>query len=293
MADRHVFWITAMHLTRRTLLISASAAFGLSYLKAAQAALPLPLPGLWPEGSDPAGWLVSEKFDGVRGVWDGRTLRHRSGRPVNAPGWFTQRLPPVALDGELWAGRGRFDRLSGTVRKERPVDAEWREVRFLVFESAAAPGAFDERARWIGQIVLRAAYAPLIAVEQTRVADRAALQRRLSDVVDGGGEGLVLHRADAAYATGRSETLLKMKPHFDAEAVVVGHRDGKGKYSGLLGALVVQAADGRRFLIGSGLSDAERQAPPAIGSVVTYRWRDLTSTGLPRFATFVRVREAL
>lgn len=288
-----------MNLSRRALLISAWAAAAAASAAAvlrptpAQAALPLPLPGLWPDQADPAGWLVSEKFDGVRGVWNGQALRHRSGRLVRAPGWFTERLPPVALDGELWAGRGRFDRLSGAVRKDHPVDAEWREVRFLVFESSAAPGSFTERARWIGQVVRQAAFTPLIAVEQSRIADRAGLHRRLASTVAQGGEGLVLHRADAAYGTGRSDTLLKLKPHFDDEAVVIGHRGGKGKYSGLLGALLVQAGDGRRFLVGSGLSDAERHAPPAIGSVITYRWRDLTATGLPRFATFVRVHETL
>lgn len=257
------------------------------------AAPAIPLLGVWQEARDPAGFLVSEKYDGVRAVWDGTLLRHRSGRLIAAPAWFTAALPRTPLDGELWLGRGRFDELSGAVRKDRPLDAEWRDLRYMVFELPGAPGGFAERARRIEQIVGESAAPQLVAVAQSRVADRDALRERLAQTVAQGGEGLVLHHADAPYRIGRSDEILKLKAHLDAEAVVVAHQPGKGKYAGLVGALDVRTADGRRFLIGSGLSDAMRRAPPPIGSVVTYRYRDLTRTGLPRFASFLRVRTAL
>jgi DNA ligase-1 len=260
---------------------------------AAAAAPPLPLLGVWPEAADPAGFLVSEKFDGVRGVWDGASLRHRSGRAVRAPAWFTAQLPRLPLDGELWLGRGRFDELSGLVRRESPVDAEWRGVRYLVFELPGAAGSFAERARRIETIVRQQGVPQLVAVRQSEVADRRALRRRLALTVAQGGEGLVLHRADAAYRVGRSETLMKLKPQRDAEATVVAHHAGQGKYQGRVGALEVRLPDGRRLLIGSGLSDALRRDPPPIGSVVTYRYRDLTRTGLPRFATYLRMHEPM
>ena len=85
---------------------------------------------------------------------------------------------------------------------------------------------------------------------------------------------------------------MKLKPHLDAEAVVVGYRPGTGRNAAQVGALEVRADDGRRFLVGSGLSDALRRSPPEIGSVITYRHRDVTPSGLPRFATFVRRHEA-
>lgn len=101
----------------------------------------------------------------------------------------------------------------------------------------------------------------------------------------------MLHRADAAWQTGRSDVLLKMKPQHDTEAVVVAHVPGKGKYEGMLGALVVETPEGRRFRLGTGFSDAQRKAPPPVGSTVTYRYRDVTANGVPRFASFLRVRE--
>lgn len=119
------------------------------------------------------------------------------------------------------------------------------------------------------------------------------MQQRLALTVAQGGEGLVLHRADAAYSAGRTYALLKLKPTLDTKAIVAAHHLGKGKYAGLLGALEVRTPEGRRFLIGSGLPDALRHKPPAIGSVISYRYRDLTSMGPPRFASFLRVHTAI
>lgn len=241
---------------------------------------------------DPTQYLVSEKYDGVRALWDGKTLRFRSGRTVPAPASFVAKLPPQALDGELWLARRQFDALSGIVRNNVPVDEEWKRVQYMVFELPDAPGTFAERARAIRDVVERAAWPQLHAVEQTPVTDRQALQRRLADTVARGGEGLMLHLASAPYVTGRSDVLIKLKPYLDTEATVVGQRPGKGKHAGRMGALQVQTPEGRRFFIGTGFSDEQRRNPPPVGSSITYRYRDLTTTGLPRFASFLRVYTA-
>lgn len=241
---------------------------------------------------DPAHYLISEKFDGVRAVWDGERLRFRSGNTVPAPSWFIERLPQQALDGELWLGRGRFEATSALLRRAVPVDADWRELRYLCFELPEAAGTFAERVerlQGIAQTVQSRGLDQLVAVVQSRVADRFELQARLQAVLRAGGEGLMLHRADAPYHTGRSEALLKLKPFEDAEAVVIAHLPGKGRHEGRLGALRVRATDGREFSIGSGFTDAERDEPPPIGSVVTYVHQGLTAKGQPRFARFMRL----
>ena len=240
---------------------------------------------------DPAQYLISEKFDGVRGIWDGRVLRFRSGNVVNAPGWFIARLPREPLDGELWLARGKFETLSGFVRKTEPVDEEWRQIKYLIFEMPNAEGSFEQRYGQIQAVVQRTGWLQLVAVEQFRVADRAALKRKLDAVVRAGGEGRMLHRADAMYVTGRSDVLLKLKPLDDTEAVVVEHIPGKGKFTGMLGALRVEAPDGKRFSIGTGFTDAVRRNPPPLGTTITYTYRGLTRGGLPRFASFMRVRD--
>ncbi len=240
-------------------------------------------------------YLVSEKYDGVRAIWDGKTLRFRSGRMVAAPGWFIAKLPPEALDGELWLARDRFDELSGIVRKAVPVDAEWQRLNYMIFElpqpEGAAPVPFSERAIRIKAIVERANFPALKAVDQHPVKDRAALKRELDAVVKGRGEGLMLHLADAPYVTGRSDVLLKLKPLLDTEATVVAHIPGRGKYSGRMGALLVETSAGLRFKLGTGFSDSQRANPPPVGALVTYTYRDVTPTGKPRFASFLRVRD--
>ncbi|MDB5801503.1 MAG: dependent ligase-like protein [Rhodocyclales bacterium] len=244
---------------------------------------------------DPADYWVSEKLDGVRGVWDGKALRFRSGNPVHAPKWFTDALPAVPLDGELWIGRQSFDKLSAIVRRDVPVNEEWRQVQYMIFEMPDAPGTtgatFTERIALMRTTIAKANVPWLQQIEQFRIADRKTLATRLKEVVKLGAEGLVLHRADASYVTGRSDVLLKLKPMLDTEATVVGHIPGKGRNAGKLGALLVETPEGRRFRIGTGFSDADRANPPAIGGLVTYRYRDLTSTGLPKFVSFLRVRE--
>jgi len=241
--------------------------------------------------TDVALYLISEKLDGVRAFWDGQALRTRSGNLINAPAWFVESFPARALDGELWIGRGQFDRLSGTVRRQIPDDAEWRQVRYLVFELPQAPGTFRQRAEELREVVAKTDVPWLQALEQFELGSRQALNNKLQEMVKAGGEGLMLHRADAQYTTGRSDVLLKMKQWHDAEATVIGHQPGKGKYSGRLDALRVRTDDGVEFMLGTGLSDADRLNPPTIGTIITFRYRNLTPRGLPRFASFYRVRD--
>lgn len=237
---------------------------------------------------NPAQYLVSEKFDGVRAIWDGQQLKFRSGNVVNAPAWFLAKLPATKLDGELWLGRQRFEELSGLVRQTVTDDAKWREIKYQIFELPEGQGSFTERAARIEEIIAKQNWPQLLAVKQHKITDNAALQVLFQTIVAEGAEGLMLHLAEAPYITGRSDVLLKLKPQEDAEATVIAHIAGKGKYVGKLGALKVKTADGITFNIGSGFTDAQRAAPPSIGSVITYKYRSETKNGVPRFATFMR-----
>jgi DNA ligase 1 len=236
-------------------------------------------------------YLVSEKYDGVRAIWDGRVLKFRSGRVVNAPAWFIAKLPSQSLDGELWLAREKFEQLSGIVRKTDPVDEEWRQLKYMIFELPDGAGTFTERAARIREIIDAAKFPQLVAVAQTPVASRAALQQRFDKIVADGAEGLMLHLASAPYSTGRSDVLLKLKPLLDTEAKVVEYVPGKGKYKGMMGALRVEMPDGRRFNIGTGFTDSVRKNPPPVGTTITYTYPGLTKSGLPRFAAYLRVRE--
>jgi DNA ligase-1 len=279
-------------IARRSLLTAAlgSALWSPSLTQAAMPGIPLAQDA--PDGLQPAGHLVSEKYDGVRAVWDGRQLRFRSGLPVSAPAGFLRRLPPVPLDGELWLGRGQFEATSGLVRRLDATDADWRGLRYMVFDMPWAEGGFASRHALLLALLRQHAQPALVAVAQTAVADRPALLQRLDAVVQAGGEGLVLRRADAPYAGGRSAGMFKLKPLQDAEAEVLAHLPGQGRLAGRMGALQVRSDSGQVFQIGTGFTDAQRAAPPAPGTRITYAFRGLTEAGVPRFASFLRVRPA-
>lgn len=238
---------------------------------------------------------VSEKYDGVRAFWDGMSLVTRSGRIINAPDWFLAQLPDEPLDGELWLGYGRFSEVSGLIRRKDSDTSElWQDVSYMVFDLPELPGTFDERYQalisLIGNPSEVASYENLHPVEQLRVFSQQELDILLQQVLERGGEGLMLHRWDSFYFAGRSSDLLKVTPLEDAEAIVTGYEPGQGRLKGMMGALRVRLQNGREMLLGTGFSDAERQSPPALGARVRFTFRGLTADGLPRFASFDRVR---
>ncbi len=250
-------------------------------------------------GIDLTDYWVSEKYDGLRGYWDGQQLFTRGGERVQTPAWFTAGWPNTPLDGELWAGRGQFAKATSTVRQQTPNEAAWHGIQFMVFDVPAHGGPFTERISALNAAVAGIGQPWVVAVKQTRATTHPALQAELKRVMKAGGEGLMLHRGASLYTAARNDDLLKVKSHEDAEARVLGHQPGQGKYTGMLGALLVKSvASGNavapdvHFKIGTGLSDAQRRNPPPVGSVVTYRYRGLTDAGVPRFASFVRVVSA-
>ena len=251
---------------------------------------PLQLARVYQPGMDLQGYWVSEKLDGVRAYWDGQQLLSRGGNVIAAPEWFLRDFPDQPLDGELWMGRGRFAQVSAAVRRLQPKAEEWRQIRFMLFDLPASGVPFSERIIRMRQLTRDTGSYHLAMVEQRPATDHEALLADLDRVLAAGGEGLMLHHGDSVYQTGRTAALLKVKTFQDAEATVVDYTPGKGKYQGQVGALVVETEAGRRFKLGSGLSDAERADPPPLGSTVTYKFYGLTSTGLPRFASFLRIR---
>ena len=243
-------------------------------------------------GIDPSLYLISEKLDGVRALWDGKALRFRSGQAISAPAWFVAKLPATPLDGELWLARGKFDELSGMVRKLQPVDSEWRQVKYMVFELHAGDGTFEKRSKQLQALAKQTNWPQLQWIEQFKLPDEKALHARFVQITSQGGEGLMLHKLDAPITTGRSDVLLKLKPVSDAEGIVTAHIPGKGKFAGMLGALQIKTEDGHSVKIGTGFSDEQRKNPPPVGSTITYSYRDITPNGKPRFAAFLRMRQA-
>ena len=238
---------------------------------------PVELVDVYHGGVDLSRYWVSEKFDGVRGYWNGHQLLTRGGTVVHVPAWFAKNWPKTSLDGELWVGYGQFSLVSA-------------KVTYHVFDLPAHGGDFDVRVPAIRSAVAAIGDPWVVAIRQFHVANETQLYAELKRVVGKGGEGLVLHRGGAVYRAGRGVGLLKLKPYEDAEAQVISIQPGQGRLEGEMGSIEVRTQDGRRFSIGSGFSDENRADPPPVGSWVTYRFNGLTAGGLPRFARFMRRR---
>jgi DNA ligase-1 len=239
---------------------------------------------------DPTGWWVSEKLDGVRAWWDGTKFWSRLGNQYHAPAWFTVGLPTTPLDGELWLARKQFQKCISIVRRQ-DAGPQWQDIRYVVFDAPGRDEPFEARLAFCRDWVARDKPAYAVAHPHERCRDQAHLTSELARVEALGGEGLMLRQPGSRYIAGRSTTLLKVKSFLDAEARIVAHLPGAGRHLGRLGALDCELPNGKRFSVGTGFSDAERGDPPAVGTVITFRYQELSDDGVPRFPSYVGVRD--
>jgi DNA ligase len=253
-------------------------------------ALDLMLPHVYKDNIDISGWLMSEKLDGVRGYWDGKRLLSKNGIPLHAPAIFLHNFPPFSLEGELWGGRETFEQTVSIVKKQHPHNG-WLEIKFAIFDLPEQRGGFNERLQkaksWFHNHPSKFAF----VIPQKIIHNKGELKTELQRIEKLGGEGLIVRKSDTLYSSGRSHEILKVKNFSDAEAVVIAHIGGKGRNRGRLGSLLVELPNKIRFKIGTGFSDKQRDNPPAVGSIVTFKYYGMFQSGRPRFPSFLRIRE--
>lgn len=251
---------------------------------------PLMLANIFDPAMDATGWWVSEKLDGVRGLWTGSRMVSRSGKSIAVPTWFTANFPAFPLDGELWIERGHFSEITGIIRQADPGDL-WKKVWYCVFDAPSDGPVFEKRLETARQWFESHPSPRVRVLPQERCEGNDHLQRMLAKTESQGGEGLMLRRPGSLYMAGRSPDLLKVKSFQDAEAKVVEHIGGSGKYTGKMGSIRVELPNGIRFAIGTGFTDKDRENPPPIGSTITFKYKELNPSGVPRFASFLRIRD--
>ena len=232
--------------------------------------------------TNPSGWWMSEKLDGVRSIWTGSEFISRSGKVFPAPAELVASMPKgVTLDGELFGGRGKFQASIGKIRR-----GIWEGITFKVFD-VINDQPFEAR-----QATLTALSLPdwCEVVEQVECTSEDHLDQYENDLLDLGAEGVMIRKPGSLYQHKRSDDLLKIKRIQSAEAEVIGYEDGKGKHANRVGALIARFA-GQVFKLGTGLTNEQRETPPAIGSIVTFSFFELTDGGKPRFPSFLAVRD--
>jgi DNA ligase-1 len=250
------------------------------------------------DNTDPTGWWMSEKLDGVRAYWNGTSLISRYGNVFHAPDYFLepfQQLQSYEFDGELFTARGKFDRTISIVKTqnmEKELSQRWNEVKYYIFDIPSLKELpFEERMIKLKEIFPKNKYNHIEVVEQTICQREQHLLDMLNSTENSNGEGLMLRKPKSLYISSRSSSLLKVKSYDDAEATVLAHTEGKGKYVGVTGALLVELDNKVKFEVGTGFTDSQRKDPPPIGSIITFRYQGLTRTGKPRFARFLRMKQ--
>jgi DNA ligase-1 len=240
------------------------------------------------EGENVKGWLMSEKFDGVRALWTGEKLLSRNGGEFNAPSWFIDQLPPdMMLDGELYINRGKFQKTVGIIRTKDPIDKDWEQISYCIFDAPEIPGDLTTR---LAEIKKRISKNKVCRIVEQNVCDNAEdMETFFERILEQGGEGIILRNPKSNYEQKRSDQMLKYKPFDSDEAVIIGYQNGQGKYANMVGALVCRWKD-IIFQIGAGLTDELHKTPPAVGDSITFQYNGKTDKGLPRFPVFLCAR---
>ena len=251
----------------------------------------------------PIGWYLSEKYDGYRAIWDGKNFRSRSNNIFKVPEWFANWLPPnIALDGELFLGREKFQKC-GIFRKKVPVDEEGREanVKYQIFDAPGHPGLFEERQEYIKQIIKERckcfdSNCPLVLTKQTLIKNEKEVKDSFQTLTKKGAEGIMLRAPKSPYEGKRTAHLLKYKQLFDAECKIIGYKNGSGKYKDMLGAFKCELVSNKKIKFDiSGMNDEIRRnyrKTHPVGTIVTFTYMGLSNSGVPRHPQYLRIRKS-
>lgn len=231
-----------------------------------------------------ADYWVSEKLDGIRARWNGSELRTRNGNKIFAPAWFTAKWPKATIDGELWIERGEFERTASIVLSTltsvephsvtnallstksitdataatRSVSSKrWTKIRFMAFDMPMTGELFQTRLNMLNRLSEITPNPTFAVIPQFKLTSIDALEEKLNQVTQEGGEGLMLHHEKALYISGRSNKLLKVKRFEDAEGKVLAQLPGKGRFKGMMGSLLIETREGIQFKLGTGFSKIE------------------------------------
>jgi len=231
------------------------------------------------------GWVMSEKLDGIRAYWDGTNLISRGGNIIHAPKWFIKNYPPFEIDGELWTKRGDFENISSIVRDKIPSD-NWHQVKHYIFEVPNAKGGLYKRLGKVSSLN----YKYIKLIKQIKIKDKKHLKEFLTKIELQKGEGVVVRDPSVPYINKRTSKALKVKTFHDMECKVIGYTKGKGKFLGLMGAIKCKLDNSIVFKIGSGFNLEERKNPPKKDAIITFKYKEFTKYGKPRFPVYLRVR---
>lgn len=265
---------------------------------------------------------IEPKLDGLRclAVVSGKKPENveflsRGGRPFETLDHVARVLvtfvpPGYVLDGEVTGGTlqetqssvKRDEAKTGDMFGAQPKFTAFDMLTWKEFSERKCEEGYEQRRSLLSRFHM---YVPRgqTAVELApRRAVGSEKEARLAyeDYRRSGFEGAMLKDPKGLYDFKRTTAWIKMKPEDTVDVTVTGVREGKGKYSGMLGALLF-THNGQQCSAGGGISDEERgtwwtlhkNVQSIIGRVMEVKFTAETDGGRTREARFVRFREDL
>jgi len=254
--------------------------------------------------------MVQPKLDGHRCVAvikDGTaTLWSRTRKPILGVPHIIDELEKnfgdedIILDGELYNHdyRDRFEELTSFIKRPEPKEGH-EVVQYWVYD-IVSDETFYQRFHNFQERYNKIFLDPniscaVIPVPSTRASSEKAIKIAFDSWVEVGFEGLIVRNTDSLYVNKRSYDLQKVKEFDDAEFVVTGVTEGRGKLQGK-GILVCETESGEEFNckmagelddLGKYLDDPDEW----IGRELTIQFQGKTKNGVPRFPIGLRFRE--
>ena len=266
----------------------------------------------------PKNWLVSEKYDGYRSRYEpGLGFFSRNNNQFHAPDWFISIMPNYSLDGELWCGRDKFQSLA-KIRKNKTNPDDWFDIKYVVYDLPDSNDIFSKRLIKLKNIVdcskkkwykirtkLGKEYGlldcPIIFAKQTPIESKKHFNMIYNNIIENKGEGVIIKNPDSHYEDLRSDNMLKYKPVYDSEAIIVDYKESKTNKN-KIGAFICNPLEnhGKYSTINynltftvPGITDnigSEPDLEHPIGSIITYQYSGKTDIGKPRFPRYQRKR---
>lgn len=202
----------------------------------------------------------------------------------------------ITLDGELYNHdyKAKFEELTSFIRSQEPKVGH-EVVQYHIYDVVETSLEYKDRLNVIKQLTVAADQHSTIKFVATKVVDEADVVTEFKKFVTLGYEGAMLRNLASKYEQRRSYGLMKVKEFEDAEFVIVGVKEGRGKLQGH--AIFECSVDATTTfdvkLKGSEdrLKEIFQDQPKYLGKALTVQFQGRTKNNIPRFPVGVRLRE--
>ncbi|KAM3132948.1 hypothetical protein pb186bvf_014944 [Paramecium bursaria] len=244
------------------------------------------MPSLWDDQQDPTGYYMSEKIDGVRIMWTGCEMMTKTNHSVDFPTYFVEGWPTTYLDGMLWIGRNCFSQLTNSLRKRQADPAQWRNIKFIVFDAPMLNQPYHQRYKLVKKVLEKIKNTNLVFMPQVFCQGWDHLNIEMQYIQELQSRGIILRDPNSIYEPKKSQKFFKIRSYMEDQATVTGVPDEtKSPNNPNFGEIYAKNQDGVQFKIDM----TGKKKILNIGDVIIYQFYGKNHSNRPRFPSFVKL----